>query len=443
MTSRIGFITIGHQDYVNKSAEDKSNEAVGRLKEKGIDVIYESKIVTDRKNAIKTARNLIKKDVQAVIVFLGTWMECPVAMAAIREFEHLPFALWGFQMFEKNGRLESTGSFVSFAMFKGSLTRMNYNFKSLLGSPEENDIINQAVIFCKAASTKEKLKRTVIGLVGYTSMGIYPGTFDHVMLRKKIGPEIDHLDTYTLINRLEKIPDNETEEIINYLRKTTKINDDVSKNDLLTVSKMYLAMKKLSQERDFDAINIKCQYELSKEYGMVACVPLSILSENGIVSSCEGDIPNTVSMVILNYLSGKITGYGDIININDDGTIKLSPCGFIPFSLGVPGQQKIRKFMPGVGFSGIQNAFVFKPGKVTLLRLVEDCCDYHLVYLIGKGKKTKLRQGYMPALDIEIDGSIKKMVDNFAGQHYAICYGDLSKELEQLAILLNIDIIKI
>lgn len=437
---RIGFITIGHKDYINEHALNQSRNAVIRLKESAIDVVFDETICLDRFTAMNQAKSLIKESVEGVIIFLATWMECPVAMAAIREVEHLPLAIWAFPMFEENEQLISTGSLVSFAMLKGSLTRMKYNFKSLLGLPENEEVIKKAVVFCKAASTKEQLKRTVIGLIGYSSMGIYPGTFDHVMLRAKIGPEIDQLDTYSLINRLEKIDDNSEQvvEEINNLHSLANIYPDVSQNDLLTVSKMYITMKTIAQERGYKAINVKCQYELSKEFGMVACVPLSLLAENGVVSSCEGDIPNTVSMIILNYLSGKICGYGDIIDIYKNSFIKISPCGFIPFSLGIPGQQAIREFMPGVGFSGIQNSFVFKPGRVTLLRLVEDCCDYHLIYLTGDGKETELRQGYMPALDIEIDGSVQKMIDNFAGQHYALCYGDLSEEIEELARIMNI-----
>jgi len=63
-----------------------------------------------------------------------------------------------------------------------------------------------------------------------------------------------------------------------------------------------------------DSINVKCQYEFSKEYGMVMCVSLSMLAEHGIISSCEGDMLNTVSMIILNYLSKNIVTYGDVIH---------------------------------------------------------------------------------------------------------------------------------
>jgi L-fucose isomerase-like protein len=63
---------------------------------------------------------------------------------------------------------------------------------------------------------------------------------------------------------------------------------------------------------------------------------------------------------------------------------------------------------------------------------------YHMVYLTGEGLKTDLRQNYMPALDVRIDGSMDDLIANISGQHYAIAYGDLSSELDDLARILGI-----
>ena len=440
---KIGFIAIGHPDYISEASSMLTNQAVDRMKKSGIQIFEAKETATDSQNARFLSKQLVKQDLDGVILFLATWMECPVAMSVIREIEHLPFALWGTPMFENNGLMDSTGSFVSFAMFKGSLDRLEYSYKSILGLPTDDLIINEAETFCIAAEAYSQLKTSAIGLVGYTSMSIYPGTFDHLLMRKAIGPEIVQMDTYTLLNKMDEINENECGEIISYLKSVAKIRNDVTDDNLLTVSKMYLALKKICGFKHLAAVNVKCQYELSKEFGMTACVPLSILAENGIVASCEGDMLVTVSMLILNYLSDSITAYADIININNDNTIKLSPCGFIPYSFGEDGKREIRKFMPNVGFKGIQNSFVYKPGEVTLLRLVEDKFDYHFIYTVGTGLPTELRQGYMPALDVDINGKTESLVDHFAGQHYAFCYGDLSKEINQLAEIMKIECIRI
>jgi L-fucose isomerase-like protein len=69
---------------------------------------------------------------------------------------------------------------------------------------------------------------------------------------------------------------------------------------------------------------------------------------------------------------------------------------------------------------------------------VEDKCDYHLLLITGEGLKTELRQGFMPALKVKLDGQVETLVANYAGQHFAICYGDWSMQIMDLCQLLGI-----
>lgn len=440
--SKIAFVNICHSDYVNDGVLELAARAVSKLESGGISVIEIKQPVTNSLEAEKTGIELLRQDVAGVILFLGTWIECPVAMAIVREVEHLPLCLWGFPMYMDQGQMTSSGSYVSFAMFKGTMDRIQYRYKPVLGLPDNPESIRQVICFCVAASALQKLKRSRIGLVGYSSMGIYPGTFDHVFLRVKIGPEVEQFDSYTVIKRAEAMDDASALEMIAFLRERAQICDDVSGQDLIKAAKLYSALKAIIDEKKLQGINVKCQYEFSKEYKMVMCVPLSVLADRGVVASCEGDMLNTVSMMILNYISGQVVSYGDVIN-STDRVVKLSSCGFIPYSMGNTGECVVRKFMPHPGFSGVQNSFVLRPGKVTVMRLVEDQCDYHIIYFTGNGLKSELRQGYMPALDVEIDGCMNDLIAHYSGQHYAIVYGDLSAELEDLANRLGIRAIRI
>jgi hypothetical protein len=75
--------------------------------------------------------------------------------------------------------------------------------------------------------------------------------------------------------------------------------------------------------------------------------------------------------------------------------------------------------------------------------MVEDIGDYHIVYFTGQGLPTQMRQGYMPALDVELDGDINELVKNYAGQHFAICYGDISNEIEDYCTLMGIRSVRV
>lgn len=438
----IGFVNVCHPDYVNKAVSDMAVKARDALSAKAVEIYAIEAPVIDHTSAEAAGKELVRAGVDGVVIFLGSWIECSTAMALVREVEHLPMCLWGFGMFMENGTLNSTGSYVSFAMFKGSMDRVGYRYAPVLGLPEDLEVQNALEAFARASACYQRLKHLRIGLVGYSSMSIYPGTFDHLLMRAKIGPEIEQMDSYTLINRAENISDAECEQAVAHFCQCARMRDDVADPILRKTARIYVALKQLCAENDWGSVNVKCQYEFSKEYKAVPCVPLSVLADEGIVSSCEGDILNTVSMAILNLLSGEVVTYGDAMN-HTGNTVKFSACGFAPFSLGGGKFPEIRKFMPHPGFTGLQTSFTLKPGRVTVMRLIEDRGDYHIVYMTGEGLDTDLRQGYMPALDVRLDGDIETLIESYSGQHYAICYGDYSDGIEALARILGIRTIRV
>lgn len=461
MKPRLGFLIVGHRDYQNDIAEEMAAKGVENIRRKGIDVVLDPKSYTDTVEAQNAAKRLSKADIDGVIIFLGTWIESSTAMAAVRMVEHLPFLVWGFPMFlNKEGRRDQTGSLVSYAVFKGALDRVGYNYKGVLGSVEDDKKIDEITCFAKAANTYQRLKETRIGLFGYTSMTMYPGTFDHLILRTCIGPEVVHFDTYSIIEGIKKVPDRKLAEEVNKLKSKVKIASNVTGKMLNTAVGMYLSIMDIVKKNKLNSINVKCQYELSQDFGMTACVPISLAADSGVVSGCEGDTITTVSMIILNYLTDQVIYYGDIIDIKDS-RIWISSCGMAPYSLADPSREMVvnnfstlfehlkktekdkSKGMDTESFKGLINSFTLKPGRVTYMRLVEDIGSYHLVYGTGTGLPTELRQGVMPGIEIEIDGDVKKLVDMFPSQHYALCYGDITNELLDLCKILDINAVKI
>ena len=439
---KIGFVSISHEDYLEPAVFEAIKQAEQVVRSSGHQVVAVQEPAVCHRTAQNAGKKLASSGLDGVVLFLASWIECPTMMTVIREVEHLPLCVWGFPMFDDGVQKNSTGSYVAFSMFKGTLDRIGQFYVPILAAVDSAEAKNTIDLFCCAAVCRSRLRHCRMLLVGYTSMGIYPGTFDHVFMRVKIGPEIEQRDAYSLIRLAEESTKEEQDSVIELYRKHAVIRSDVSEESLRKSAGLYIAMRRLALDNQYEAINVKCQYEFSKEYKMTPCVPLSLLAETGVVASCEGDILNTVSMYILHCLTDQVIGYGDAMHHQGD-VVLFSSCGFIPFSLGKQGEQVIGNFMPHPGFTGIQNSFVMRPGRVTLMRLVEDRCDYHIIYFTGEGLPTMLRQGYMPALEVRLDGDVGDLVSQYAGQHYAICYGDASEKIEMLARFLHIKAIRI
>jgi L-fucose isomerase-like protein len=344
-----------------------------------------------------------------VILFLATWIEAPTAVAAVKEMQHLPLAVWGFPMYGP-GRGESTGSFVAGAVLKAALERMAIGHIYLAGAVDDEPTLARARAFCQAAAAKRRLGRARIGLVGYASMGMYSGTFDHALLRGMVGPEVDHLDTYTLVRRAEGYREAALRPLVAEIRRRAEVHPAVGEEQLLRAARLQLALRDLATERRWDALTVKCQYELSQEYGMVAW----------------------------HYLSGESVAYGDLLDLRE-GLALLSSCGVAPFSLADEARG-IRVCDIGYpGFAGLIASVVLRPGTVTVARLAEGRASYRFNYALAEGLPTERRQGRFPALSMRLLGDQQKLLDSLASQHLAIAYGDVSLELEMLCRLLGIE----
>lgn len=461
MKPKIGFLAIGHKDYVNELSHSFTLKALDNLKHRNVNIVFVEKTLTDLISAQEEAKKISKMDLDGIVIFLETWIECSVAMAAIRMIEHLPFLVWGFPMFTNSKKFrEQTGSFVAYAALKGSLDRVGYNYKGILGEVDDKQILEEVSSFSKAAYTFNRLKEARVGLIGYASMSMYPGNFDHLLLRRFIGPEVIHIDTYLLIKEIEKIKDNECEGFIRGITKTIEVSKEVKPGELIKSIKMYLALKEIVNNYKLSALTVKCQYELSQVFGMTSCIPLSLLADEGIVSGCEGDMLTLITMLIFSLISNKTIAYGDVLEISKDGKILLSSCGFAPFSLANQIKKKsIKNFNEIINYldcqysfkenkkfpilQGILSSNIFKTGIVTFGRLYEGIGKYKIIYGTGECLDTELRQGIMPAAKILLNGNPQVLINNFPSQHYSFCYGDISNPIQDLCRMLNIEILHI
>lgn len=437
-----GVIWIGHPDYLDQNTYAITAEVRDTLKK--LDHVQVSDTVslavTDQQ-AIEAARDILRQNFSGAIIVLATWVECNVVMSAVKELRGLPILFWAFPLETVNGVRESTGSYVSGTMISGPVQRLGLKSQVLLGSWKDEKVLSTVQAFLRAAYAVNTLFYSKIGLFGYTSMSIYTGTFDHVLMRYLIGPEIEQMDSYSLIRAAEAVAEEEVKTAITKLSGNVPIMDDVKEHKLYKTMALYVALKNFCKEKGWASVNVKCQYEFSKEYKVVPCVALSMLADEGIVASCEGDMLCTVSQLILTAITGKTSTYGDALS-QEGNVIKFSPCGFMPFSMAAPGA-RVQKFLEHPGFAGIQVCGVMRPERVTFLRLVEDVGSYHLVYGTGTGLPTEPRGGCMPALDVDLDGDANELCKHYAGQHYALAYGDWAEELESFAKLMGIKTIRI
>ena len=324
-------LPFGYPGYPQKELAEKLEKSVQYLKGLGIDAVATPNIITlaDCDAAVKVAT---AGDYDYCVILIGSWVEAPNVLNIISaaQLDRMPLLLWSHDNVYDSSICEyiSFGSVAIAAVLRETFEEFDYCFKFVVGNDGDDELTKEILDFDRAAKCIKRLQNTRIGMLGYASMGMYTGLGDHIKIKKLLGTEVVQLDQYTLINKATNMDPKRIDEYRPILNAEWSVSADIAPADVDKTIAFYLALKDLVQEHKLDGITVKCQYELSIEYGFTPCVALSILGGEMPVS-CEGDVYMLLTQMVMHYISGQVTTYGDVLAFQGNSIISAA-CGFAP-----------------------------------------------------------------------------------------------------------------
>lgn len=391
-----------------------------------------------------------------VILLIPTWIEPVLVMHAAKAYAYKPIIVWGFGTFMENGERVFLGSMAGSGVVKGTLKEMGITHEYLYMNPEDERTIQllkeKLHTFAVVSRAIALLDQARMISVGYLFGGMSVGDIDITRMRSNFGPELIEIDTYTLINRMSEL-DRDSTDFLAGKEKIEKCLKASIGEKVNGIAAMYTVLHQFVLENRAQALTVKCNFELSQQYGLTACVPLSVLG-NEIITGCEADIPLLLTQMILHYLSGgKVSTYGDIHEISTDRVL-VAACGYAPSDLCVG--EKIICDLPSANPTGlgatfkdyITNKNYLKSGQVTLGRVLKNPDGGFTMHFtkgeaVGDvGRVSELGAPQYPFTEIKLSGDVDRFAQNMGSHHYAILYADLSNELELFCKLKNIHLIQ-
>jgi len=439
MTRRIKVVMVpfSYPDYPEEVINKYVKESIKVISDLDIQLVT-TKVVKESKNVEEATTTIRSTDFDFIIALVVSWVEAPHVVATLRDFFSYPILLWSHTPYQQDGERITLGGIPAAGVIRETLEEMKANFEFIWGMPDSEDVKRKILSFGRTARSLRALSKSQVGLLGYFSMGMYTGGFDHTKIRKLIGPEIIHLGQYYIVKRSEQVESSEVQELVQKSKREWALASGVTEQLLTKAMKVYLALKNLVREYELDALTIKCQYELSREWGFAPCIPLSMLGDE-IVSSCEGDVPLVISQLLLHYMSGKTVGYGDVHDILPDNSVILAACGFAPLSFAL---EKPRIGKHTALYEGLLNCSVYKEGEVTLCRLASDGDGYKMHITSGKAVIPppfhEINCPPYAGTKIILDDPAEQFMQKLMSQHYAIVYGNFREELLRFCHLLQI-----
>lgn len=370
--------------------------------------------------------------------------------------------LWSVPEPTKGGILQ-LNSFCGLNMYGAIIGKyfkdQDIPFKWFYGLPDSQLFLERFKISLGAIKAIKTIRKSRIGLIGGIANGFENMYFDERDLHKKLGTFIQSRHTVEdIVRRAECI---ETSRVEADLKEVLKVGhwekNKVSTEELEKCSRIYLAFYDFAKENDYNALAISCWPKFQELYGIAVCSAMSRLSEIGIITTCEGDVPGTISQLVLGAISDQGTTICDLVALDEeDQSINMWHCGVSPASLAKGPVCWNEHFNIGSYVNGEWHGrgtvaeLSFKPGKITVFRM-DNAFDN---IFIMTGDVMEKKQGFYGSSgwvnNLKINDEEASLLDlvntllvNRVDHHYPLAYGDMTNELFEFASWLKLNVLDI
>lgn len=208
------------------------------------------------------------------------------------------------------------------------------------------------------------LHRAKIGLVGAPSDWLVASMPSGKAVYETWGPEVIPVNLGELVGRIAQVPDEVAEKAADALVSAATGCVEPTREDLLDVARVSIALKSLVVDRRLNALSVRC-FDLVLSMKTTGCFALAELTDAGVIAGCEGDIVTTVGLMWARLMTGQTPWMANPAQLDEAAnTLWLAHCT-VPRTM-VESYQLRSHFESGLGV-GIQGVIANRP--VTLVRI--------------------------------------------------------------------------
>ena len=187
----------------------------------------------------------------------------------------------------------------------------------------------------------------------------------------------------------------------------------------------------LLDEFQTDAFTInQCMGTIMGVSETTACLPLSLLNDEGYMAFCESDFVVIPSGVLLHYISGKPAFLNDP-TYPHDGITTCAHCT-APRKMDGAETHDVRIVTHFESDYGAAPKVEFRDGQV-VTNIIPDFSGKRWTGAVGKVVGSPFLPICRSQMEIALNGSSRKLIGEMRGFHWMTCYGDYAREMEYAA----------
>jgi len=436
---RIGFIVYGvHKDglrdpmgtpFIDKDLIRRAKKA---LRAGGLDLVPYDVVIADKEEARSCFATFKKMDdLDAVVLFSGTWVWAAHLIAAIRDFS---FSGKGILIWTHPGSpgWRPVGGLV----MHGALKEVGIPHRFVYGPYDDPADLSRIVSYCRACHMKSRLNMSTIGAFGGRGMGQTCGVADPSQWMALFGVDIDSRDTADLVETAKSVTNSEVARARKRIQPlfAEPIPDGASADRAV---RLYLAAKKILKKENWDFYTIQSFPGLA-DYFSAACLAQSLMLHDGIGTSTLSDFNTAMTVKLLTDLSGQPVYYGDLQHIDkSNNEIKIIGDGACPPSLaGKVGPARFAEHgVPTEGKAGgLSVQLVCKAGKGVLARLGRDNGEFEMVLArcsVFEPSRRELQKRlsecglpFWPHAFTTVHCDVEALLENWNNEYAVLGYGE-------------------
>ncbi|TFG59220.1 MAG: hypothetical protein E4H36_14220 [Spirochaetales bacterium] len=454
----IGYVS-GFMDGFSKAGLDTFEANVPKLKKLGetlgFDIIHYPKPVMSLNDARAIRLDMENRKVDFLLLFHPAYIIGDFVYELMKL--DVPVGLWAIEEPRDEGPMP-LASFVNLCQNAG-IARIMFRdkprkFKWFLGPMEEAFFMPRFEITVKALRAVKNLRDARVAQIGKLADGHINHTVDYRNIYSKLGVDVVRdYEIEDIIAAGEKVSDSDIKHELDMLDECCR-KERIGEDKIKDAVKMFTVVKRLAGDNGFSAVAFSCWPKLMPLKGMSGCLINAMLNDIGIPAGCEGDVPGTVSMLILHLLTQQSTVLMDLPKFDTaDNSLLLWHCGTSPFCMANERGVLLERHYfadysddPGLKDCGPITDVLFKDSEVTVFRLLGEADSFY--YFTGRtfdeGKKTfsgsrgwvrdlKLYREPVKALDL-----MNTLINRSFAHHYPMVMADVSASLEELAYWLDL-----
>jgi L-fucose isomerase-like protein len=413
-------------------------------------------LVRDDVGARATIDLFAKQGVQGIILGTMTYGD-EISAASVAEALDLPVLVFG----TREGPFAEDGSRRSDS-FSGTLSltsalhrrRIPHIFMGTIW-PEDTAFARWVLAFARACAAVNGFLGARIGMFGLRPERVETSLINEVALVQRFRQRVVNIPLSEVFASANARPqgDHRVLATLNEIKREADCRA-CSEGALLKAARLELALRECFRERELSAAALSCWRDMQEVYGICACLTLSRLTQEGMMTSCEADVYRALTMLV-QYLASLRTTVPCLIewaiqHQELENVFLAWHCGNASASLAadpdaiVVREESIMSRIVGPERAQCAIEFQLKPGMVTLCSLAE--CEGEFKMLITRGEVIRSADelrgtwGWVKVPDLA--GLHRTLAEQGFTNHASMVHGDIADAVEAFCKFVGIQVVR-